>query len=162
MKSHNINTVFNIILLISTVSLFFYIKWYFSTLSGNVKNRLSTNQILFTVAMGLVVSMVIASENVPLLNRCMFFLASVFIHAGTCYLMLNAFNQKERIFSKSYIIFQNGQFFKGVMLESKLSEKDILATLKIKGISDLSIIESVILEPDGELTIIYKEKVTTA
>lgn len=76
--------------------------------------------------------------------------------------MLNAFNQKERIFSKSYIIFQNGQFFKGVMLESKLSEKDILATLKIKGISDLSIIESVILEPDGELTIIYKEKVTTA
>jgi uncharacterized membrane protein YcaP (DUF421 family) len=34
--------------------------------------------------------------------------------------------------------------------------------LKIKGVADLNVVESIILETDGELTIIYKEKVKSA
>jgi uncharacterized membrane protein YcaP (DUF421 family) len=114
------------------------------------------------MVMGFIVYFVISSKVVPVLERYIFFVTITAIHIGTCHLMLKGMKQKEKIFSKSYLIFQNGQFYKGIMVQSKVTEREIRDTLKIKGITDMSQIESIILETDGELTVIFKEKVKTA
>jgi uncharacterized membrane protein YcaP (DUF421 family) len=162
MEQYTLNSILNLILLIATIGLFVFIKWHFSTLSSNVKNRLQNHEIILTMVMGFVVFFVISSKAVPIVDRVVFFITIVAIHAGTCFLMLKSNTVKERLFNKSYLIFQNGKFLKGIMLQNKITERDIRTTLKIKGIADLTIIESIILEPDGELTIIFKEKVKTA
>jgi uncharacterized membrane protein YcaP (DUF421 family) len=99
---------------------------------------------------------------VPVLERYIFFITITAIHFGTCHLMLKGLKQKEKVFPKSYLIFQNGQFYKGIMVQSKVTEREIRETLKIKGITDLNQIESIILETDGELTVIFKENVKSA
>ena len=76
--------------------------------------------------------------------------------------MLKNLSQKEKHYPKSYIIFQNGQFYKGIMDQSKVTEKDIRETLKLKGVADLNSVESIILETNGELTVIFKENVKSA
>jgi uncharacterized membrane protein YcaP (DUF421 family) len=151
----------NFTLLVATIGLFVFIKWYFSTLSSNVKNRLQNHEIILTMAMGFIVFFVISSKTVPIIDRYVFFITITTIHIGTCHLMLKGVMQKDKIFPKSYIIFQNGKFFKGIMTENKVSEKDIKDTLRLKGIENLGEIESIILETDGELTVIFKEKVKT-
>jgi uncharacterized membrane protein YcaP (DUF421 family) len=162
MEKYTLNSIMNLILLTSTISLFVFIKWHFSTLSSNVKHRLQTHEIILTMVMGFVVFFVISSKAVPVLDRYVFFVTITAIHVGTCYLMLKSNKQKEKVYSKSYIIFQNGNFYKGIMDQSKVTERDIRETLKLKGIADLNTIESIILETTGELTVIFKEKVKTA
>ena len=162
MEKYTITSILNLILLTSTISLFVFIKWYFSTLSSNVRNRLQTHEIILTMAMGFIVFFVISSKAVPILDRYVFFVTITAIHTGTCLLMLKSTTPKEKVYPKSYLIFQNGQFFKGIMSQSKLTERDIRETLKIKGVTDLNDVESIILETDGELTIIFKENVKTA
>jgi uncharacterized membrane protein YcaP (DUF421 family) len=162
MEKYTLQSIFNLILLTSTIGLFVFIKWHFSTLSSNIKNRLQTHEIILTMVMGFIVFFVISSKAVPIVDRYVFFITIVGIHIGTCVLMLKTITPREKLFSKPYIIFQNGQFFKGIMVQHKLSERDIRATLKIKGVSDLNVVESIILEPDGELTVIFKENVKSA
>ena len=162
MENYTFSSIFNLILLTATISLFVFIKWHFSTLSSNVKHRLQTHEIILTMVMGFIVYFVISSKAVPVLDRYVFFITITAIHIGTCHLMLKGLKQKEKLFAKSYLIFQNGQFYKGIMLQSKVTEKDIRETLKLKGIIDLNSIESIILETDGELTVIFKENVKSA
>ena len=162
MENYTLSSMLNFILLVATIGLFVFIKWYFSTLSSNVKNRLQNHEIILTMAMGFIVFFVISSKTVPIIDRYVFFITITTIHIGTCHLMLKGVMQKDKIFPKSYIIFQNGKFFKGIMTQNKVSEKDIKETLRLKGIENLGEIESIILETDGELTVIFKEKVKTA
>jgi uncharacterized membrane protein YcaP (DUF421 family) len=162
MEKYTLTSILNLILLTGTISLFVFIKWHFSTLSSNVRNRLQTHEIILTMVMGFIVFFVVSSKAVPLLDRYVFFITITAIHIGTCLLMLKSITPKEKVFPKSYVIFQNGQFYKGIMTQSKLTERDIRETLKIKGVSDLNQVESIILETDGELTVIFKEKVKSA
>jgi len=162
MENYTLSSMLNFILLVATIGLFVFIKWYFSTLSSNVKNRLQNHEIILTMAMGFIVFFVISSKTVPIIDRYVFFITITTIHIGTCHLMLKGVMQKDKIFPKSYIIFQNGKFFKGIMTQNKVTEKDIKETLRLKGIENLGEIESIILETDGELTVIFKEKVKTA
>jgi uncharacterized membrane protein YcaP (DUF421 family) len=159
MELYTLTSILNLILLTATISLFVFIKWHFSTLSSNVKSRLQTHEIILTMVMGFIVFFVISSKVVPIVDRYVFFITITAIHIGTCLLMLKSSVTKEKVYSKSYLIFQNGQFFKGIILQHKLSVKDIRETLKIKGVSDLNDVESIILETDGELTVVYKEEI---
>jgi uncharacterized membrane protein YcaP (DUF421 family) len=162
MEKYTLQSIFNLVLLMATIGLFVFIKWHFSTLSANIKNRLQTHEIILTMVVGFIVFFVISSKAVPITDRYVFFITIVGIHVGTCVLMIKAALPKAKIFAKSYLIFQNGTFFKGIMVQHKLSESDVKATLKIKGVQDLRIVESIILEQDGELTVIFKENYKSA
>lgn len=162
MENYTLTSLMNFVLLIFTIGLFVFIKWYFSTLSSNIKNRLQNHEVILTMAMGFIVFFVISSKTVPIVDRYVFFITITTIHIGTCYLMLKGILQKDKVFPKSYLIFQNGKFFKGIMTQNKVTEKDIRETLKLRGIGDLGTIESIILETSGELTVIFKENVKTA
>ncbi len=47
---------------------------------------------------------------------------------------------------------------KGSIVKSNLSENDIMKSLELKGVFNLGDVHTIILEVDGELTVIYKEK----
>jgi uncharacterized membrane protein YcaP (DUF421 family) len=60
------------------------------------------------------------------------------------------------------MIFHKGKFFKGTISQNKLSESDIMHALKQKGVSDLNTVDTIILETNGELLVIYKDKLKSA
>jgi uncharacterized membrane protein YcaP (DUF421 family) len=60
------------------------------------------------------------------------------------------------------MIFHNGKFLKGAILQTKLSEEDIQRLLLGKGVVDLKEVDTLILERNGELLVIYKNKAKTA
>ncbi len=156
------NFIFNLFLLLSVVSLFVYIKYYFSTLSTNIKNRLQTFDIALSVVVGMMVFTVIGNKNISLPSRYVFFITALLIHVGTALILLHNLKKKANVFPRSYMIFHKGKFFKGTISQNKLSESDIMQALKLKGVSDLSEVDTIILEMDGELSVIYKDKLKSA
>jgi len=152
----------NLILLTASLSLFVYIKWYFSTLSSNIRNRIQTNEILVSMVVGFVVYFVISNKSIVPMAQLGFLFISIAAFVGGCVVQLRMLKAKNNLYPKSLVIFHQGKFYKGVMTQNKLSEKDIMSTLKLKGVDDLVDVDTIIVEPDGELTVIFKEKVKSA
>jgi uncharacterized membrane protein YcaP (DUF421 family) len=162
MERYTLTSMLNLILLTASLCLFVYIKWYFSTLSSNIRNRIQTNEILVSMVVGFVVYFIISNKSVPSVVRFGFLFISIGAFIGGCILQLKLLRAKHNLYPKSLVIFHQGKFYKGVMTQNKLSEKDILSTLKLKGVGDLIDVDTIIVEPDGELTVIYKEKIKSA
>ena len=162
MERYTLTSMLNLILLTASLSLFVYIKWYFSTLSSNIRNRIQTNEILISMVVGFVVYFVISNKSIETIVRCGFLFIAIATFIGGCVVQLKLLRARNNVYPKSLVIFHQGKFYKGVMTQNKLSEKDIMSTLKLKGVSDLMEVDTIIVEPDGELTVIFKEKIKSA
>jgi uncharacterized membrane protein YcaP (DUF421 family) len=160
MDTYEIESIMNFVLLAAVTGLFLHIKYYFSTLSSNVHHRLQYRDIIYSIAMAMLLYIAISNKTVPLTSRYVIFILSLGAYVGTCVVMLNSVKWRKN-FSRSFLIFHQGKFIKHIIHQHKLSEKDIIATLKLKGINTLDDIDSIILEANGELSVYFKSKVGT-
>lgn len=160
MDTYEIESILNFILLAAVTGLFLHIKYYFSTLSSNVHHRLQYRDFIYSIAMSLLLYIAISNKTVPLTSRYVIFALSLAAYVGTCIVMLNSLKWRKN-FSRSFLIFHQGKFIKHIIHQNKLSERDIIATLKLKGINNLSDIDSIILEANGELSVHFKTKVSS-
>lgn len=160
MDTYEIESILNFVLLAAVTGLFLHIKYYFSTLSSNVHHRLQYRDVIYSIAMALLLYIAVSNKTVPLASRYVIFVLSLGAYVGTCVVMLNSVKWRKN-FSRSFLIFHQGKFIKHIIHQNKLSERDIIATLKLKGINNLSDIDSIILETNGELSVHFKTKVGT-
>lgn len=158
MESYEVESILNFVLLAAVTGLFLHIKWYFSTMSSNVQSRLQYRDIVYSIAMALLLYIAISNKTVHLASRYMIFLISLGVYIGTCVLIMNSAKWR-KTFTRSFLIFHQGKFIRHIIKQNNLTEKDIIATLKLKGIDDLSSIDSIILETNGELSVYLKSKV---
>jgi uncharacterized membrane protein YcaP (DUF421 family) len=158
MEAKTVHALLNIALLQAITFLFVYIKYYFSVPAKGVKTKLEEHELAISIVLGFLVFFVIMNEYTSLAAKYVFFVLSLAVHIGSCLLILKHRKNKPMIYPKSYLIFHKGSFLKGAIVQNKLSEKDILKSLSSKGVEDLTEIDTIILEPDGELSIIYKKK----
>jgi uncharacterized membrane protein YcaP (DUF421 family) len=161
MDTYEVESILNFVLLAGVTGLFLHIKYYFSTLSSNVHHRLQYRDIIYSIAMALLLYIAIANKTVPLASRYVIFILSVGAYVGTCVVIMNSVKWRKS-FSRSFLIFHQGKFIKHIIHQNKLSEKDIIASLKLKGITELNDIDSIILEANGELSVHFKSKVGSA
>jgi uncharacterized membrane protein YcaP (DUF421 family) len=160
MDTYEIESILNFVLLAAVIGLFLQIKYYFSIKSINVHHRLQYRDIIYSIAMALLLYIAISNKTVPLVSRYVIFFLSLGAYVGTCVVMMNAVKWRKN-FSRSFLIFHQGKFIKHIIHQNKLSEKDIIATLKLKGINNLTDIDSIILEANGELSVHFKSNVGT-
>jgi uncharacterized membrane protein YcaP (DUF421 family) len=160
MDTYEVESILNFVLLTAVTGLFIHVKYYFSTLSSNVHHRLQYRDIIYSIAMSLLLYIAISSKTVPLTSRYVIFILSVGAYVGTCVVMMNSVKWRKN-FSRSFLIFHQGKFLKHIIHQNKLSEKDIIASLKLKGINNLTDIDSIILETNGELSVYFKSKMST-
>jgi uncharacterized membrane protein YcaP (DUF421 family) len=162
MEANTIHALLNIALLQAITFLFVYIRYYFSPVINKTKGKLEEKEIAICIVSGFLVFFVIVSESTSLTMKYLFFILSICIYAGSCVLILRHQKAKPMIYPKSFLIFHNGSFLKGAILQNKLSEKEILKSLNMKGVQDLTEVDTIILEPDGELSVIFKKKAKSA
>jgi uncharacterized membrane protein YcaP (DUF421 family) len=162
MEAQLTTTFLNLILCCSIAGLFIYIKWYFSILSSSVKNRLHRSELLLTIFGAVILFLIVSNKSIPLSYRYSFFIGITLFYFAINFILfkhLQYLQRKGKVFPKSYLIYHEGKFYRGPINQNKLSEEDIVSTLNLKGVNDLTQVDSIILETNGELTIIYKEKV---
>jgi uncharacterized membrane protein YcaP (DUF421 family) len=158
MEAKTVQALLNLALLQAIVFLFVFIKYYFSASHRKPNNALPEHEIAISIVMGFMVFFVIINDTTSLASKYVFFILSVAIHTGSCLLILRHQKGKPMMYRKSLMIFHNGSFLRGAIVQNKLSEKEILKTLNTKGVFDLGEVDTIILEPDGELSVIFKKK----
>ncbi len=158
MDTYEIESILNFVLLSAVTGLFLHIKWYFSTLSSNVHHRLQYRDIIYSIAMAMLLYIAISNKTVALASRYLIFFLSLGVYIGTCILIINSVKWRKNL-TRSFLIFHQGKFIKHIIHQNHLTEKDIIATLKLKGINNLDSIDSIILEANGELSVHFKSKV---
>lgn len=161
MNDYVLQTALNIVSLILVTGLFVYVKYYFATKIAIAGRKLQMHETAIAIFMGLVVSFIICNRGIPFSNKVLFFVASAGLHILMSWLEHKTYISKP-IYPKSFMVFHNGKFLKGAILQNKLSEKDIMRLLTLKGIFDLTEIDTIILERNGELLVIYKNKMKSA
>ncbi|HYG00961.1 MAG TPA: YetF domain-containing protein [Chryseosolibacter sp.] len=147
----------NLLLLVLVTGLFVFIKYYFLTKTSIAGKKLQHHEVAIAIFMGFVVSFVICNQGIPFVNKALFFGASVGLHCVMSWLEHKTHGTKS-IYPRSFMIFHNGNFLKGAIGQHKITEKDIRRLLNLKGIFDLTEIDTIILEKNGELSVIYKNK----
>ena len=158
MEAKTIHALLNIALLQAIIFLFVYIRYFFSSLGKGVnKNKLQENEIVICIIAAFLVFFVIVNETTALEIKYLFFVLAVVVHAGSC-LLINRHHRRPMIYPKSFLLFHNGSFLKGAIDQNKLSEKEIMKSLNLMGVENLSDVDTIILEPDGELSVILKKK----
>ena len=163
MEANTIHALLNIALLQALIFLFVYIKYFLSDDQKGVrKGKLQENEIVICIIAAFLVFFVIVNDSTALEVKYLFFVLSVGIHAGSCLLINRHLKTKPMIYPKSFLIFHNGSFLKGAIVQNKLSEKDIIKSLNMMGVDRLADVDTIILEPDGELSVILKKKAKSA
>src|SRR5688500_2705388 len=119
MDTYEIESILNFVLLAGVTGLFLHIKYYFSTLSINVHHRLQYRDIIYSIAMALLLYIAISNKTVALSSRYVIFLLSVGAYVGTCVVMMNAVKWRKN-FSRSFLIFHQGKFIKHIIHQNKL------------------------------------------
>jgi uncharacterized membrane protein YcaP (DUF421 family) len=158
MEAKTVHALLNIALLQAITFLFVYIKYYFSS-KGPSRRQLQESELAISVLLGFLVFFVLMNDYINLGVKYTFFILSVAVHIGSCLIIQKHEKAKPNGFPKAFMIFHNGSFLKGAILQNKLSEKQILKELSHRGVVDLSEVDTIILEPSGELSVIFKKKV---
>lgn len=162
MEAKTVHALLNLALLQAILFLFVFVKYYFSTPHGKVTPSLPDHEIAISILIGFLVFFVIVNDTGSLASKYVFFGLALALHVGSCLLVQKHHKHKPLVYPKSFMIFHKGSFLKGAIVQNKLSEKDILKALNTKGVMDLSEVDTIILEPDGELSVIFKKKEKTA
>ena len=161
MEAKTVHALLNIALLQAITFLFVYIKYYFSS-KTSPKRTLQESELAISVLLGFLVFFVLMNDHITLAVKYVFFILSVGVHVGSCLIIQKHEKTKPNIYPKAFLIFHNGSFLKGAIVQNKLKEKDILKQLSHRGVADLSEVDTIILEPNGELSVIFKKKVKTS
>ncbi len=139
------------------ISLFVFVKYYLLNKALSTPRMLHAHELAISVFIGLVVFFVVGNRQIPFQSKVLFFLCAVLVHYFMTTLESKATGTSKR-YPRSFMIFHNGKFLKGAILENKLTEEDIQRLLHGKGVVNLNDVDTLILEQNGELVVIYKNK----
>jgi uncharacterized membrane protein YcaP (DUF421 family) len=161
MQTHIIQPMLTLALFILVTSLFVYIKYYLLNRELTTPRMLLPHELAISVFLGLIVFYVVGNRSLSLEVKSIFLLAATALHYG---MSVVEFSSKGRrlMYPKSFMIFHNGKFLKGAIVQNKLTDEDIQRLLHGKGVVDLKEVDTLILEQNGELLVIYKNKNTAA
>lgn len=162
MEAKTVHALLNLALLQAILFLFVFLKYHFSAPQRKVAPSLPDHEIAISILIGFLVFFVIVNDGGSLASKYVFFVLALALHVGSCILVQKHQKHKPMLYQKSFMIFHNGSFLKGAIVQNKLSEKEIIKALSTKGVVDLSEVDTIILEPDGELSIIFKKKEKSA
>src|SRR5688572_28036012 len=102
------SSIYNLILLPMVVFLFLHIKWYFSRLSSNVKNRLHYSEIMIGLMVAMFTFLLISNKHIDIFYRYIYFILSVILYFSInllIYLHILFLKRNKKVFPKSYLIY---------------------------------------------------------
>lgn len=119
--------------------------------------RMNVFDLVVTVALGSIMAMTILSEGTALPQG----LFALVVLAGLEYALqwLSARDPRIRhlITSEPTLLFHRGEFLHRAMKAQRVSEEDVRTAVRQHGIGDLSEVEAVVLENNGDLSVIGRD-----
>ena len=144
---------------IITVGILAYVGLIFFLLNSGKRSltQLNAFDLVVTVALGSVLSTILLNKNVSLLEGLLAFILLILLQFLLTFTSVRWKKFNKIIKSEPSLIYLNGSFLRETMKKERLSESDILQSVRNDGIGDLKEVKAIVLENDGSLSVINGE-----
>lgn len=119
--------------------------------------QLNTFDLVVTVAIGSVLSTILLDKNVSLLEGLLAFVLLILLQFVLTFTSVRWKKFNKLIKSEPSLLYLNGSFLRETMKKERISEGDILQSVRSDGIGDLKEVQAIVLENDGSLSVISGE-----
>ncbi|MFL0584764.1 DUF421 domain-containing protein [Solibacillus silvestris] len=144
---------------IITVGILAYVGLVFFLLISGKRSltQLNAFDLVVTVAIGSVLSTILLNKDVSLLEGLLAFVLLILLQFLLTFTSVRWKKFNKVIKSEPSLLYLNGSFLRETMKKERISEGDILQSVRNDGIGDLKEVKAIVLENDGSLSIISGE-----
>lgn len=144
---------------IITVGILAYVGLVFFLLFSGKRSltQLNAFDLLVTVALGSILSTILLNKDVSLLEGMVAFVLLILLQFLLTFTSVRWKKFNKFIKSEPSLLYLNGSFLRETMKKERISEGDILQSVRNDGIGDLKEVKAIVLENDGSLSVINGE-----
>jgi len=110
--------------------------------------------LVVTVALGSTFATVLLSKDVTLAEGLLVFVLLCSLQYGVTFLSVRSRRFREVIKSEPALLLRRGEYLRAAMRRERITEDEIRAAVRAAGQSDPVLIDGVVLETDGSLSVI--------
>ena len=117
-------------------------------------SKMNAFDFIVTIALGSTLASSITSKDVALIDAILAFAVLVFLQYAITALSVRSKSVRKLVKSDPVLLFYNGRFLYDVMKKERVTQTEIEAALRENGYGSSSNIDAIILETQGEITVI--------
>lgn len=134
----------------------------FLRVSGNrTLSKMNSFDLVVTVALGSILGSTVLQSNVPFVNGIVAMGLLIGLQFLITFLSVRYSKLASLIKSEPKLLVRSGQLLPGAMRKSRVTEDEIYSSLRKQGLVSLEQVELVVLESNGELQAVAKEKLSS-
>jgi uncharacterized membrane protein YcaP (DUF421 family) len=117
-------------------------------------SKMNAFDFIVTVALGSTLATVMLNKNVALADGVLGFFLLIFLQYGITYLAVRSKSFSKLIKSTPTLLLYKGKILEESIRKQRITQEEIHAALREKGIASLADAGAVVLETDGSLTVV--------
>ncbi|SFH80413.1 DUF421 domain-containing protein [Halpernia frigidisoli] len=145
-------------IIFTTVSAYFLVFILLRVSGKRTLAKMNAFDFIVTIALGSILGSVILNKSIPLLEG--FCAIAVLIFLQFCITFISVRNKSFNNFVSSCptILFYNGEILYPILKKERITLGDIQKSIREAGFSSFSFVESIVLESNGDITVISKNE----
>ncbi|WP_100406943.1 DUF421 domain-containing protein [Bacillus solitudinis] len=124
-------------------------------------SKMNAFDLIVTIALGSTLATILLSKEIALAEGMTAFLVLVGMQYLIAWLSVRSSKVSKMVKSTPELLYYNGQFFRETMKEKRVVEIEILQAARSNGLDSMEMVRAVILETDGNISVIQKSDTTT-
>ncbi|MEX0694164.1 MAG: YetF domain-containing protein [Rhodospirillales bacterium] len=117
-------------------------------------SKMNAFDLVVTVALGSTLSTVLLDASVPLLEGIMALALLIFLQFAITWLAIRSDRFQNLIKSEPTLLVHESRYLDASLRQQRVTRGDIGAALRESGMTDVSEVQTVVLESDGSITVI--------
>lgn len=117
-------------------------------------SKMNAYDLIVTVALGSTLATVLLNKDVALADGVLTFVLLIALQYLLTYLSVRNIKVSNLVKSTPSLLVYKGRILHDAMMNERIAEDEVFATLRENGYADLQQVDAVVLETDGSLTVI--------
>jgi len=119
-------------------------------------SKMNAFDLIVTVALGSTLATVLLTKSVALADGLLAFALLIFLQFALAWLSVRYKSVSNLVKSQPTLLVYQGQFLHQALKKERITEEEILASLRETGLSDITQAAAVVLETEGSLSVMEK------
>jgi len=117
---------------------------------------------IVTIAFGSILGMILLGEDTSLIQGIVGFGLLVILQLGVSWLSVNSEQMQALIKAKPTLLLYQGNMITETLKKERITQEDVLAAIRAQGISAVENVEAVVLETNGNFSVIEQNQGTSS
>ncbi|MGE5104437.1 MAG: DUF421 domain-containing protein [Betaproteobacteria bacterium] len=127
------------------------------TVGSRTMAKTNVFDFIILVSIGSVFGRILTAKDVTLVEACLAYALMVTLHYTVSWLRVRSRAVAHWLDADPVLLYFDDHYLPRALLRARIREKDIEAAARSKGLASMRDVHAVVLEPDGELSILAKQ-----